>query len=67
VALNTMRCVERIGKSAFTLSDVYRFESELAACYPANRHIRQNIRRQLQVLRDKGYLTFQGQGKYLIC
>lgn len=64
--LHTMRCVERIGKSDFTLAEMYEFEAELTAIYPSNRHIRQKIRQQLQVLRDRGYLQFQGNGRYRI-
>jgi type II restriction enzyme len=43
----------------FTLDDMYRFEPELAKKYPLNRHVRDKIRQQLQVLRDEGQLTFE--------
>ena len=41
----------------FTNSDIYAFERELAALHPDNRHIRDKIRQQLQVLRDTGFLV----------
>jgi type II restriction enzyme len=62
--LTVMRCIERIGKSEFTLSELYQFESELESAYPANRHIREKIRQKLQVLRDKNFLEFAGRGVY---
>lgn len=62
--LDIMRCVEKLGKADFTLDDVYAFESELAKLHPENRHIKDKIRQQLQVLRDKGYLDFVSRGWY---
>lgn len=62
--LDIMRCVERIGKSDFTLDEVYVFESELATMHPENKHIKDKIRQQLQILRDKGYLEFTVRGQY---
>jgi type II restriction enzyme len=41
----------------FTNADVYAYERELAALHPDNRHIRDKIRQQLQVLRDTGFLS----------
>ena len=41
----------------FTNADIYAFERELAALHPDNRHIRDKIRQQLQVLRDTGFLV----------
>ena len=37
---------------------------ELARMHPENRHVRDKIRQQLQVLRDKGFLEFVGRGEY---
>jgi hypothetical protein len=53
-----------LNKTDFMLDDVYAFEGELASVYPDNKHIKDKIRQQLQVLRDKGYLEFMGRGKY---
>jgi len=62
--IEVMRCVEAIGRREFALADVYAFESRLGVLYPKNRHVRQKIRQQLQVLRDRGYLEFVSRGNY---
>ena len=62
--IEVMKCVELIGRGAFTLDDVYAHEGRLAALYPGNRNVRPKIRQQLQVLRDHGYLEFVGRGRY---
>jgi type II restriction enzyme len=62
--IEVMKSVEAIGKPEFELGDVYAFESHLGALYPNNRHVRQKIRQQLQVLRDHGYLDFVSRGYY---
>jgi|SRR3989344_3672536 len=62
--LDVMRSVEKLGKREFTLDDVYIFENELSRLHPDNKHIRDKIRQQLQLLRDGGYLKFVGRGKY---
>lgn len=62
--LDVMRCVERIGKPDFALDEVYAFESELTRLHSGNKHVKDKIRQQLQVLRDKGYLEFTTRGQY---
>ena len=62
--IEVMKCVEMIGRSEFQLDDVYAFESRLSQLYPNNRHVKQKIRQQLQVLRDHGYLDFVSRGYY---
>ena len=62
--LNVLKCVEDIGAREFTLAQVYEFESRLSGLYPMNRHVRQKMRQQLQVLRDNGVLAFLGGGRY---
>ena len=62
--IEVMKCVELIGKSEFELNDVYAFENRLSQLYPNNRHVKQKIRQQLQVLRDNGYLDFVSRGYY---
>jgi type II restriction enzyme len=62
--IEVMKCVELIGRGAFTLDDVYAFEGRLARVYPGNNNVRPKIRQQLQVLRDQGYLDFVGRGRY---
>jgi type II restriction enzyme len=62
--IEVMKCVESIGKNEFDLDDVYAFEAQLSGIYPNNRHVKQKIRQQLQVLRDHGYLDFISRGYY---
>jgi len=62
--LDIMRSVEKLGKRDFILEDIYAFENELNKLHPENKHIKDKIRQQLQVLRDKGYLDFVSRGYY---
>lgn len=62
--LDTMRSIEKLGKREFMLSDIYAFENELSNLHPENKHIKDKIRQQLQILRDKGYLDFISRGYY---
>ena len=64
--VDILNCIEQMGKRDFTLSEMYDFESLLKELHPANFHIKDKIRQQLQVLRDKGYLEFSGKGKYQV-
>ncbi len=50
--------------SEFTLEDMYYFSNSLSEKHPNNKHIKDKIRQQLQILRDRGYLKFKGSGKY---
>jgi type II restriction enzyme len=62
--IEVMKCVEAIGKPEFDIDDVYAFESRLNQLYPNNKHVKEKIRQQLQVLRDRGYLDFVSRGCY---
>ena len=62
--LDIMRCIEKIDKNEFILEDIYNFENELSALHPENKHIKDKIRQQLQILRDRGYLDFVSRGYY---
>lgn len=62
--LDTLLCVNSIQGQQFQLDDMYRFEEQLAKKHPLNHNIRPKIRQQLQVLRDKGFITFLGKGSY---
>jgi type II restriction enzyme len=64
--LDTMKCIETLGKKEFTLGDIYMFEETLKKLHPGNSHIKDKIRQQLQILRDKKYLKFKGRGIYEI-
>ena len=62
--LDVMKCIDKIQAEKFSLPDVYAFEQELVNKYPNNRHIKDKIRQQLQLLRDKNVIEFLGNGKY---
>lgn len=62
--LDVLRCVEKISTRIFSLADVYAFIPVLEKKYPGNSHIKDKIRQQLQILRDKGFIEFDGRGKY---
>jgi len=62
--LDVLNAVRGLGMTDFTLSEVYALESSLGQIHPNNRHVRDKIRQQLQVLRDLGLLLFVGRGHY---
>jgi len=62
--LDVLNVVRSLATNEFTLSEVYALESKLARLHPGNRHIRDKIRQQLQILRDMGLLEFLGGGSY---
>ena len=62
--LDILNCVNSIPDNMFTLETIYRFEDELSAKHPENHHVKDKIRQQLQVLRDKGIIEFNGRGSY---
>ncbi len=65
-ARTVLNCVHRIGRSRFSLAEIYAFEPELTLLYPSNQNLKAKIRQQLQVLRDAGLLLFEGRGMYRI-
>lgn len=62
--IDILLVIEKVGKTEFTLEDIYRYESELAQLHPENHHIKDKIRQQLQILRDKNYISFVNRGIY---
>jgi type II restriction enzyme len=54
--LDVLNAIRRLGKTSFTTADAYAFTRELEQLHPDNRHVRDKIRQQLQVLRDLGLL-----------
>ena len=61
---DVLNCIEKINKQSFTLTDIYSFEKELAELHPDNKHIKDKIRQQLQILRDRKLVQFNTPGKY---
>lgn len=64
--LDVLNIVRRLGKPEFRNEDVYAFASELEKMHPDNRHVREKIRQQLQVLRDTGFLEHLGSGEWRV-
>ncbi|MEK7501831.1 MAG: DpnI domain-containing protein [Patescibacteria group bacterium] len=62
--LDIMNCIERLGNNVFSLDEIYVFEKFLGRKHPENKHIKDKIRQQLQILRDKRYLKFTKRGNY---
>lgn len=62
--LDLMTCVDLIKKETFVLDDIYKFEDKLKLKYPNNNFIKDKIRQQLQLLRDKGIIEFVSRGCY---
>ncbi len=62
--MDVLNCVNRVPSDVFTLEEMYVFEEELFEKHPENNNIRPKIRQQLQLLRDKGFISFSGSGTY---
>jgi len=61
--IEVMRIVDKLA-SSFNLREVYAFEPVLKKKFPSNNFIKDKIRQQLQVLRDKSLIEFNGNGSY---
>ncbi len=64
--LDVLNVLRKLGKQEVVLSDVYLFEQSLQALHPNNRNVKPKIRQQLQVLRDLGFISFEGNGQYRV-
>jgi type II restriction enzyme len=62
--LDVLNAIRSLGKPHFNLTEAYTLEPHLARLHPANKHVRDKIRQQLQVLRDMGLLEFGTRGQY---
>ncbi len=62
--IEILKIVDQIADKEFKLSEIYKFEEELKMKFPNNNFIRDKVRQQLQVLRDRGMLEFKGGGVY---
>lgn len=63
--MDILNCVNKVSSKTFTLSEIYEFEDILKLKHPRNNNIRPKIRQQLQFLRDKGFIEFLGNGRYV--
>jgi len=64
--LDVLNAVRRLGKKEFTTSDAYAFAREMEELHPDNRHVKDKIRQQLQVLRDTGFLSHPDRGVWTV-
>jgi len=64
--LDVLQAVRQLGKTKFSLQELYAFEARLKALHPKNQNVRPKIRQQLQVLRDLGLLRFGAKGNYYL-
>jgi len=62
--IDVLNAIRRLGKTRFSLQELYGLESDLQRAHPNNRNVRPKIRQQLQVLRDLGLLRFTAPGSY---
>ncbi len=59
-----IKCLDILPEK-FTLKDVYKkCEKHLSKLHPNNKHIKEKIRQQLQILRNKNFIIFDGSGVY---
>lgn len=63
--LDVMRCIDAHKGKEFGLEEAYACEQNLQKLHPENKHVKDKVRQQLQILRDKGYLAFLGRGRYI--
>jgi len=61
---DTMNCIDLIGRKEFSLNDIYKYEEALKLQHPKNKHIKDKLRQQLQILRDRGIIEFLSRGQY---
>jgi len=64
--LDVLRIVQSLGKREFKTSDLYEFVRHFEELHPDNRHVKDKIRQQLQVLRDKGLLMQVERGVWAV-
>ncbi|MDP2826332.1 MAG: DpnI domain-containing protein, partial [Sulfuritalea sp.] len=60
----TMALVRRLNKRSFTLAELYELDGDARKTFPNNAHVKEKLRQQLQHLRDRGWLHFEGRGNY---
>jgi type II restriction enzyme len=65
--LDVLSSIRNLGKTEFSLREVYEHEAHLQELHPKNRNVRPKIRQQLQVLRDLGLVDFMRPGRYRRC
>ena len=64
--VDVLSVVRQLGKTQFSLQELYQFEGQLQALHPRNMNVRPKIRQQLQVLRDLDLIEFADRGHYKV-
>lgn len=62
--LDVLNVVRGLATPEFNNADVYARADELRAQHPTNRHIKDKIRQQLQILRDMGFVEHSSRGSW---
>jgi len=62
--IDVLNKIHLLNKKGFSLKDIYGFEDEFSKLHPGNQHIKDKIRQQLQILRDKRIIAFKSKGEY---
>jgi type II restriction enzyme len=62
--LDVLAAIRMLGKSRFSLQELYDLEPYLQGLHPRNQNVRPKIRQQLQVLRNLGLIEFTSPGNY---
>jgi type II restriction enzyme len=63
---DVLLCVRELGRHEFALADVYGFTNRLAELHPDNKHVRDKIRQQLQILDKYGIIRRIVPGRYKV-
>ena len=61
-----LRLVQSLGRKEFKTSNMYEYVRHFEELHPDNRHVKDKIRQQLQVLRDRGFLTQVERGVWAV-
>jgi type II restriction enzyme len=64
--LDVLSAVRKLGKTRFSLQELYQLEPYLQELHPQNQNVRPKMRQQLQVLRDMGLIAFESHGNYAV-
>lgn len=62
--MDILNCIGKIPSNEFSLEDIYKFKIVLQIKHPDNNFVKDKIRQQLQLLRDKGFIEFTSRGNY---
>jgi type II restriction enzyme len=64
--IGLVQAIEGLGSATFTLAEIYAHAGALKAAFPNNKNPEAKIRQQLQLLRDRHYIHFLGNGRYAL-